>query len=78
MKLKTEDKEQLISMAKGDGLRALQALMEGLCAEQQKQIVLMPLPQTSDRDLVIAKARAEGALKLKADITALLTRYKAS
>lgn len=76
VKLKVEDKEHLAEMASSDAFKPLISVIEGLCAEQQDEILRLPVPQTPDRELLIAKAKAMGALKLKADLVLFLTKLK--
>jgi hypothetical protein len=63
-KLSSEDKETLITFCKTDAFRPVLRLLNLLAISQQETLLKMSLATSQDRDLALAKARAEGAEKL--------------
>jgi len=76
MKFSEEQKDILREFAASDASKLVLSVLDQLQKEQLEKILQLPLPATSDRDLVIAKARAEGAAKMIKDLELFISRIK--
>lgn len=76
MKFTEEQRDLLREYAAGDVSKIVLSVLEQLQKEQLDKILQLPLPATSDRDLLIAKARAEGAAKMIKDFDLFISRLK--
>ena len=76
MKFSEEQKDILREFAASDASKRVLSVLDQLQKEQLEKILQLPLPATSDRDLVIAKARAEGAAKMIKDLELFISRIK--
>jgi hypothetical protein len=76
MKFTEEQRDLLREFAASDVSKVVISVLDQLQQEQLESILKMPLPSTSDRDLLIAKARAEGAAKIISDVRLFLERIK--
>jgi len=76
MKFTEEQRDLLREFAASDVSKVVISVLDQLQQEQLESILKMPLPATSDRDLLIAKARAEGAAKIISDVRLFLERIK--
>lgn len=75
-KLTSDQRDDLRAIVEADGYKALILVLDALCQEYASNIVRMDLSNTSDRDLVISKARAEGANKLCKDLEHYITKLR--
>ena len=76
MKLTEDQKDLLRQVVDGDGYKVVLQVLNAMQQEQLDQILKLPLPATTDRDLLIAKARAEGSAKIIKDLELFLARFK--
>ena len=51
-------------LSNGDAVKELFQEIERLVAAEERRVIALPIETTSDRDLVLAKARSEGARRL--------------
>jgi len=77
MKLSFEEKEALISFADSSALQPLLKLLDQLVEAAQVDVVKLNLDGSTDRDLLIRKARAEGAARLATSLRTRLSTLRA-
>lgn len=76
MKFTDDQRDLLKEYAASDVSKVVLSVLNQMQQEQLEKLVQLPLPITTDRELLIAKARAEGAAKLISDLSLFLERIK--
>lgn len=72
--LSNDEKEILLETRNSNETKCLLRLLEILVGEQERSILQVDLRTTDDRQLTLAKARAEGAAKLLRDVSTFLNK----
>jgi hypothetical protein len=72
IKLNGEEKLDLRELIGHPGLKACLKMMEACVEDMERRVITIPLKSEQNNELIFAKARAEGARQLAANMNLLL------
>ena len=77
LKLGVDDYDRLAELVVNDGVKVLtETVLDHLCLLIEERVLTFDLENRTDRELTIAKARAEGARKLQLELQTYVAKFK--